>query len=229
MHSTPRHPKALEHRRAKHAPETARGSRPTSAPSDWRSALPVLRGEEVLLREVQVSDAPVLHAMLNSDEVTQYISAPPPTIVEFERFIVSMHEQRGEGRAACFGVVPAGCDEAVGLFQIRLGDPLSGVAEWGFAIGWPLWGTGLFEEGAKLVLGFVFGSAGVHRLEARAAEENTRGNAALRKIGATPEGRLRRSLWCRGERVDQIMWSIVRTDWLRAKVIWDGGESLHVH
>ena len=48
-------------------------------------------------------------------------------------------------------------------------------------------GAGLFHEGADAVLRFVFDVVGVTRLEARAVVETTRGNAALRKIGAVKE------------------------------------------
>ena len=45
----------------------------------------------------------------------------------------------------------------------------------------------------RLVLTFAFDVVGVHRLEARAAVQNGRGNGALRKIGAVQEGILRKS------------------------------------
>jgi RimJ/RimL family protein N-acetyltransferase len=53
----------------------------------------------------------------------------------------------------------------------------------------------------------------VHRLEARAAVQNGRGNGALRKLGAVHEGILRRSFLCNGEYLDQALWSILADDW----------------
>ena len=85
-------------------------------------------------------------------------------------------------------------------------------AEWGFAIGSGYWGTGLFEAGARLVLDFSFDVVGVHRLEARAAVRNGRGNGALRKIGAVCEGVLRKSFLRNGEYLDQNLWSILSED-----------------
>jgi ribosomal-protein-alanine N-acetyltransferase len=82
-------------------------------------------------------------------------------------------------------------------------------AEWGFAIGAPFWGTGAFLESARLVVDFVFGAMGVHRLEARAAARNGRGNGVLGKLGAVREGLLRKSFLRDGEYVDQVLWSIV--------------------
>jgi RimJ/RimL family protein N-acetyltransferase len=58
---------------------------------------------------------------------------------------------------------------------------------------------------------------GVHRLEARAAVKNGRGNGALRKMGAVQEGVLRRSFLKNGEYHDQVLWSILDEDWAGAQ------------
>ena len=181
--------------------------------SDWRQQLPVLAGRQVRLRELRASDAPSLFALLTTDEVARFISPPPTTIEGFERFIAWTLRQRSAGTYACFAVTVAGQDTAIGIFQVRETEPGFGTAEWGFAIGSPFWGTGLFQEGAELVLQFVFETLGVHRLEARAALRNGRGNGALRKIGAVQEGVLRRSFLRNGEYLDQALYAIVDDDW----------------
>jgi len=190
--------------------------------TDWKKGLPVLSGRSVTLRELQLSDAPALLAMLTTEEVARFISPPPTTVEGFERFIVWANAERQAGRYACFAVVPAGMDSAVGLFQVRQLEPGFATAEWGFAIGSPFWGTGLFQESAELVLEFSFDTLGVHRLEARAAIRNGRGNGALRKVGATCEGVLRQSFLRNGEYLDQHLWSMLDTDWREAR------DSVHV-
>jgi [ribosomal protein S5]-alanine N-acetyltransferase len=181
--------------------------------TDWRTGLPVLVGSTVTLRELRVSDAPSLFAMLTTEEVSRFISPPPTTVEGFERFIMWANRERAAGAYACFAIVPHGMDTAVGIFQVRQLEPGFGTAEWGFAMGSAFWGTGLFSDGARLVLEFAFETVGVHRLEARAAVANGRGNAALRKLGATREGVLRRSFLRRGEYLDQALWSILAEDW----------------
>lgn len=180
--------------------------------SDWRHSLPVLTAGGVTLRELRLSDAPSLLAMLATEEVARFISPPPTTVEGFERFIAWTHRERAAGHYICFGVVPHGMDTAVGLFQVRQLEPGFATAEWGFALGSAFWGSGLFVEGAELVLDFVFDVLGVHRLEARAAVQNGRGNGALRKLGALQEGILRRSFLRNGEYLDQVLWAIVDCD-----------------
>jgi RimJ/RimL family protein N-acetyltransferase len=194
--------------------------------TDWRQGLPMLRGKTVTLRELRTSDAQSLFAMLTSEEVSRFISPPPTTVEGFERFIAWTLRQRAAGSYACFAVTLCGTDTAIGIFQLRELEPGFGTAEWGFAIGSPYWGSGAFVEGAELMVTFAFDAVGVHRLEARAAVRNGRGNGALRKIGAIQEGVLRKAFLKDGEYLDQVMWTILDEDWA-AKRIWESSVSVH--
>jgi len=193
--------------------------------TDWRDALPVLNGINITLREMRTSDAPSLFALLTTEEVSRFISPPPSTVEGFERFITWAARQRAAGSYVCFAVTLDESDTAVGIFQLRSTEPGFGTAEWGFALGSPYWGTGIFEKGAALVMEFAFETVGVHRLEARAAVRNGRGNGALRKIGAVQEGILRKSFLRNGEYLDQMLWTVLDEDW-RAKAIWGGGRMI---
>jgi RimJ/RimL family protein N-acetyltransferase len=196
-------------------------ARPAEAThSDWKQTLPVLTGAGITLRELRISDAASLLSLLTTEEVTRFISPPPTTIEGFARFIQWAQREREAGRYVCFAVVPEGYDTAVGLFQVRQLDPSFGTAEWGFALGSAFWGSGLFVSGAELVLDFAFDVVGVHRLEARSAVQNGRGNGALRKIGAVQEGILRKSFLRDGEYLDQALWAIVNEDSYRSKAVW---------
>jgi [ribosomal protein S5]-alanine N-acetyltransferase len=187
--------------------------------TNWREQLPVLSGVKLTLRELVVTDAPSLLALLTSEEVSRFISPPPTGIEGFERFISWTHRERAAGRYVCFAVVPQGGTTAVGLFQIRQLEQGFASAEWGFAIGSAHWGTGIFAEGARMAVDFAIETIGVRRLEARAAVANGRGNGALRKIGAVQEGVLRRSFVKDGRHLDQVLWSILAEEWC-AKAVW---------
>ena len=208
---------------AQHETAAGRSSCVSATPavsSDWREALPVLKAKGITLRELRVSDAASLLALLTTEEVTRFISPPPTTLEGFERFIQWAQREREAGRYICFAVVPDGYDTAVGLFQVRQLDPMFGTAEWGFALGSAFWGSGLFVSGAELVIDFAFEVVGVHRMEARAAVENGRGNGALRKIGAVQEGILRKSFLRNGRYLDQSLWAILPEDRYRSKAVW---------
>jgi len=191
----------------------------TIVTSDWREGLPTLCGKQVVLRELRASDAASLFALLTTEEVARFISPPPSTVEGFERFIDWTRRQRAAGTYACFAVTLAGFDTAIGIFQVRETEPNFGTAEWGFAIGSPFWGTGVFQDGADLVLDFAFTTLGVHRLEARAAVRNGRGNGALQKIGAVQECVLRKSFQKNGEYLDQVLYAVVDVDWCAMRAL----------
>jgi RimJ/RimL family protein N-acetyltransferase len=191
----------------------AEGTRQTTAARNWKNGLPVLAGSGFTLRELRIDDAHLLFAMLTTEKVARFISAPPTTIEGFERFIQWTLFERQAGNCVCFAIVPKGMTTAIGLFQVRSLEPGFATAEWGFVMGSPFWGSGIFAEGAPLVLDFAFDVIGAHRLEARAAVANIRGNAALHKLGAVREGVLRRSFHRHGHRHDQVLWGILADDW----------------
>lgn len=181
--------------------------------TDWRQALPVLTADHVTLRALRDDDAESLFQLLTTEEVSRFISPPPTSAEGFRRFIAWARREQGAGRYVCFAVVPAGTDTAVGIFQVRQLDPSFETAEWGFVLGAPFWGTGLFAEGAPLVVDFAVEQLGVRRLEARAAVKNGRGNGALAKVGAVREAVLRQSFLRHGQAYDQHLWAILADDW----------------
>ena len=152
--------------------------------------------------------------------MARFISPPPTTVEGFERFIAWTHRERAGGQLRLLRGDAAqhghGHRDLPGA-AARAG---FGTAEWGFAIGSAFWGTGVFQDGAELVVDFAFEVVGVHRLEARAAVANGRGNGALRKIGAVQEGVLRKSFLRDGEYLDQILWTLLDEDWRRARSQW---------
>jgi RimJ/RimL family protein N-acetyltransferase len=181
--------------------------------TDWQQRLPVLNGKQVALRELRASDAPSLFALLTTAEVARFISPPPTTVEGFEQFIAWTHRQRTAGTYVCYAVTLQGFDTAIGIFQVRQHEAHFATAEWGFALGSPFWGTGVFQAGATQLLAFAFDTLHVRRLEARAAVQNGRGTGALLKMGAVQEAVLRQSFVKNGRTFNQVLFAILARDW----------------
>jgi ribosomal-protein-alanine N-acetyltransferase len=182
--------------------------------------LPLLAGETITLRELKLSDAPTLLAMLSTEEVSRFVSPPPTTVEGYEKFIEWTHRKRAAGELVCFGIVPRGMTAAVGIIQVRALEKDFGTAEWGFALGSPFWGNGMFMESAEMVLDFAFTEIGVYRMEARCVAQNGRGNGALAKLGAAQEMRLPKSFEKNGTLYDQFLSVILDSDWEERAVSW---------
>ena len=67
------------------------------------------------------------------------------------------------------------------------------------------------DENYEFTMGML--SNGDRDVEFRIDVRNGRANGALRKLGATQEGLLRRARANDGEFHDQVLWAIVATDW----------------
>jgi len=130
------------------------------------------------------------------------VSSAADTIDGFTRFIESAVLQRRAGTNACFAVTVDSVDAANRDFSPRRAG----------------------QEGVELVMEFAFDALSLRRLEARAAVQNGRGNAALRKLGAVRP--LRGSLLRSDDYLDEFLWTILDEDSRQAKVIWGGTEPL---
>jgi [ribosomal protein S5]-alanine N-acetyltransferase len=183
------------------------------ADPSWRDTCPTLRAPSVMLRELRRTDALTLFTLLTDAQVAHFVSPPPSSPDGFEAFIDWTRRQREAGTYLCFGVVPDGLTEPIGLFQLRQLNGDWRVAEWGFILAAPFWGTGVFAAAAHVTLQFAFDVLGVHRIEARAAVPNGRGHGALIKLGAVNELNLRKSFVRNGTTYDQVMWSILAEEW----------------
>lgn len=193
--------------------------------AEWRAGLPILRGELVTLRELGRSDARSLYAALRAPEVVRYTWPPPSSVEAFERFIEWAWAERATGKYICFGIVPRGCENAVGVFELRQLQPGFFRGELGFIMDPVHWGKGIFSEAAQLMLKFAFDIVKVHRIEARVAVSNARGSAALQKIGARREGILRAAFISDGHYVDQYLWAILANPALHDAP----GAAIHAH
>lgn len=183
-------------------------------PLTWQAELPDLVGPRLVLRELTQDDAAPLVGVLASPEVARYMSAPPDRPERLAAFAEWSRREREAGRYAAFAILPRGSDRPAGVVQLRVLDAEAHGAEWGIALGPDFWGAGFFAEVGRLIADFAFDVVGVHRLEARVAVGNARGQAAMRKVGAVQEGILRRSL-VTGDGVhhDQALWSLLADDW----------------
>ena len=152
----------------------------------WRSALPILSGRCVTVREICESDAVPLYWATAGPELREFAKAPPSSVEGFGRFIARSCSERAAGRGGAFAIIPAGDTSPVGLFQIKVVEEEFGVVEWGFVLAVSLWGKGIFVESATLILDFLFGDVAAERVQGWCALENRRAIQALKKLGAVP-------------------------------------------
>ncbi len=178
--------------------------------------LPWIRSPHATLRELDESDAVPLAAVLSDSEVRQHLAPPPSNADAFAHFIEWAQARRRAAECCCFAVVPNDSKLAAGLFQLRRLNTSGDLAEWGFLLARPYWGTGLFLECAREILKFGFDSLAISRLEATVPLANIRAHAVMRKMGAVQTGFLTNRTASDAPVVEGAVWSLTPWDWREA-------------
>ncbi|MGE3509411.1 MAG: GNAT family N-acetyltransferase [Vicinamibacterales bacterium] len=179
----------------------------------WRQELPALVGTSLTLREPVSTDRHALTEVFLTAESVHFGLDGAVDDDSVARFIEQAAADRIAGRAFTYATTLTRGGRLVGCLRVRGLDPFFENAECEASLIPPVRGSGLFLEAAELVATFLFGTLGSHRLESRVLLENARANAALRKIGANQEGVLRRAWQRDGRYYDQVLWSLLRSDW----------------
>jgi RimJ/RimL family protein N-acetyltransferase len=179
----------------------------------WRSALPMLSGRTVALREPVPEDVPALLELLSLGDATRFAIDEPLSELVVQEFVERVTRERANGVAAVWAITLSSTHAIVGLMMLRQLDPMFEAADWECTLAPAVRGSGAFIEAARLVGSFAFSTLNTHRLEARVLLQSGRGNGALRKLGAVQEGVLRRSVRYAGEYFDQVLWSMLEEDW----------------
>lgn len=197
--------------------ETARSATPlrsATAATTWRDGLPTLTSPNLTLREPAMSDAIALLTSLSSDAPSRFLPGHAPTsVAAMEAFIAALQSERRAGVLACWVIVPADSGIPVGLIGVRALDSTFSLVEGEGVVAEEFRGSPIFQTAGRMLLACLFGRLGVHRAEFRLGVTNGRANGAMRKLGATQEGVLRRALLTDGEYRDQVLWSILASDW----------------
>ena len=102
----------------------------------------------------------------------------------------------------------------IGSISVARLDELCETAEVGYCIGSRWWREGYTTEALGLVVNYLFGEVGFHRLEARHAAENVASHKVQLKVGMLQEGVLRGGYKNKdGSFSDLIVTGITREDW----------------
>ena len=182
---------------------------------------PLLAGERVYLRAMEAGDAEP-SARLDAAETDpfMYRTRVPTSPLEHEASIVDAYKQQPQ-RNIWLSVCLKDGDRFIGTVGVFDIDLLHRTGETGSWIApAEVRGQGYGTEAKHLLLEYCFDRLHLHVLKAEVAETNTRSAAALGKQGYRPAGR-RRWVDVKGGRyIDDLLFDVVRSDWLAARAAW---------
>ena len=170
----------------------------------------------VLLRPLLAEDTEILQVFsVNEPEIWTYSSVKVAVIDNLKRYITDTLQARTQGMEYPFIIFDKRTNEYAGSTRFYDIQPFHKTMQLGYTwYGKKFQGTGLNKHCKYLLLKFAFDRMGMERVEFRADINNSRSIAAMKSIGCTVEGVLRKSsIKPDGSRRDSIILSILREEW----------------
>ena len=97
--------------------------------------------------------------------------------------------------------------------------PTGRLLEIGFALVTSERGKGYCTEAVKIMVDYLFLSKDIVRIQAETNVKNKASQRVLEKVGFKKEGTLRKSLFVRGKWTDCYLYSILREEWEKPKIL----------
>jgi len=176
---------------------------------------PVLSTARLRLVPPSAEHRPGLFAYGRKPEFVAHIDASPfATIEDAGRFLDHLVHEASEGKRLYWVVERQDDNVVVGtlgfLFTIN---PFHQTAEFGYGMDPAVWGSGVFQEAASVVIAYGFRELGLYRLQAVTRAGNRPSIRAVEKIGFRREGQLAAFYRNRdGQREDAVILGLVRND-----------------
>ncbi|HLC82635.1 MAG TPA: GNAT family protein [Bacteroidia bacterium] len=176
----------------------------------------ILENEIVLIRPLKTEDIPILLPIsINEPEIWKYSLVQAHGEENLKAYIKMAMDAKAEQKEYPFIVFDKRIDQYVGstrFYDIQL-------AQSTLQLGYTWYskisqGTGLNAHCKFLLLQFAFEKINMERVEFRADNNNARSIAAMKGIGCTIEGVLRKNvIKMDGGRRDSIVLSILKDEW----------------
>jgi RimJ/RimL family protein N-acetyltransferase len=174
-----------------------------------------IEGGAFRLEPLRPRHAADLLAAGSDPAVWRYLAAHPKTLEEMTAWIERAMANERSGRELPFAVVESSTGRAVGSTRYEDVLPDHRALE----IGWTWYGTPWQRTACNttcklLLLRHAFETLGAVRVQLKADARNARSLAAIRRIGATQEGVLRKHrILPDGFVRDSVMFSVIREEW----------------
>lgn len=96
-------------------------------------------------------------------------------------------------------------------------------AELGYWLGEPFWGRGIASAATKAVVDYAFTNLELTRIFAGVFEWNPVSARVLEKTGFRVESRMRKAVVKDGKNIDQLMYVMLKEEWMRAQAMKEKG------
>ncbi|MPZ99884.1 MAG: GNAT family N-acetyltransferase [Dehalococcoidia bacterium] len=176
----------------------------------------VIETDHYRLRRLQPSDAGALLEHFSHPEVTRYLDIDPLTdlagAIEIVEWATRLFD---DGAGIRWAILDGRGEELLGTcgFNTVVRERASrGEVAYDLKRAW--WGRGVMREVMPALLSTGYDAAALNRLEAFVTPGNVRSTRLLERHGFRLEGRLREYARWRGRDWDQLLFVLIRSDWV---------------
>ena len=174
---------------------------------------PIVQGDHVFLRAVEMSDLDRCLRWVADSEVTQYllIGRFPINRLREEEWLSNLYKSQS---AVHFAVCKVEDSAHIGVCALHDIDWVDRFATLGILIGDKgHWGRGLGTEAIGLLGDYAFKVLNLNRLELAVFDFNDRATRSYTKLGFHSEGRLRSKRFKNGRYCDEILMGVLAPEW----------------
>lgn len=172
----------------------------------------MIKGQRLTLRAITRDDLPHYIVWVNDPEVTRHLLLYLPMNLDDE---TDWYErQRQDATSQNFAIVVTEEQRLIGSIGLMKIDYKDQNAELGIMIGDKTqWGQGYGQEAIQLLLDFAFTQMNLHRIYLRVDAGHTAGIRCYQRCGFIEEGRLRQAIYHHGHFEDQLLMSVLRSEY----------------
>ncbi|MEV5610385.1 GNAT family protein [Streptomyces sp. NPDC052225] len=175
------------------------------------AAKPVLTGARAVLRPFTEDDAEVMAVIIEDPEVVRFTGGPAS--FGAERLRAWYGSRSDQDDRLDLAVTDRVTGELVGEVVLNEWDPDHRHATFRTLIGPRGRGRGVGTEAARLIVGYGFETAGLHRIGLEAYADNHRARHVYEKIGFTVEGVRRQVELHDGVWRDEVVMGLLAEEW----------------
>ena len=188
------------------------------SPPEYFFRLPVLETEDLILRKPERRDAKDIFRYASDGDVARYVLWDPHrSLSETRRFVRDLRERIRAGCPSSWVVTLRETGTVIGTIGFVWYSSENRSAELGYSFARAYWNKGYATQALRAVVGSVFGSIPVNRLEAQHDVRNPASGRVMQKCGFLQEGILRSRIVNKGEFVDVALYALLRADWEKAQ------------
>ena len=181
--------------------------------NDMPIIVPDIETERLVLRQLTESDLDFIFKIFSREDTGRYTADDSVRTMDGAR---ELYEKYIRTKPHLF---------RLGLFLKETGKPIGTIGLYGIkmedfraVMGFDLlreqWGRGYMTEAGKALIDYAFGELKLNRIQASADADNRRSIATIERMGLRREGVMRQKDFYKGAFHDDVMYSILKEDWL---------------